>query len=180
MTDRRDDSTEARTESRVSRKAQKVTITNSKTGPIALLVALIAVALAVWALVSTPEPVGVTAEGTPLSGDAKERVCTAGHVVAMAVQLQTNANIGPEPAAVEAVAGNARLAMLGGGDYLLSQIGTDAPADLADAARSFGTTLQQLGINALAGIANDDKLQAGRYLAAEQARDKLAQLCGGS
>lgn len=132
-----------------------------------------------WALLSVPDQMSASSDGTPLTGDGKNRVCTAGHVVAMAVQLQTNANIGSEPAAVEAVAGNARLAMLGGGDYLLSQIGTDTPADLADAARSFGNTLQQIGVNALAGVSNDDKLQAGRYRAAEESRSTLAKICGG-
>ena len=179
MADPREDATRERDELRVSRVPQKVSRTTSPVAPIALLVALIAVGVAVWALVSAPEQTSVTAEGTPLSGDARDRVCTAGHVVAMAVQLQTNANIGPEPAAVEAVAANARLSMLGGGDYLLSQISTDTPADLADAARSFGNTLQQLGVNALAGVANDDDLQAGRYRDAEASRNKLAQLCGG-
>lgn len=166
-------------EPKVSRVPQKVTRQTSPLTPIALVVALIAVGIAVWALVSVPEQASAASDGTPLTGDAKDRVCTAGHVVAMAVQVQTNANIGPEPAAVEAVAANARLAMLGGGDYLLSQIGTDTPADLADAARSFGNTLQQLGVNILAGVSNDDELQAGRYRAAEEARNKLAKICGG-
>ncbi|MGD9517792.1 MAG: hypothetical protein AB7V49_27345, partial [Mycolicibacterium sp.] len=86
-------------------------------------------------------------------------------------------NIGQEPAAVEAVAANARLAMLGGGDYLLSQISSDTPQDLADAARAFGTTLQQIGANALAGVPNDEDLQAGRIRDAEASRNKLSQLC---
>lgn len=179
VADSRKDATDARDELRVSRVPQKVSRQSSPLAPIALVVALIAVGVAVWALMSVPEQMSASSDGTPLTGDAKDRVCTAGHVVAMAVQLQTNANIGTEPAAVEAVAANARLAMLGGGDYLLSQIGTDTPTDLADAARSFGNTLQQLGVNALAGVTNQDELQAGRYRAAEEGRNKLAQLCGG-
>lgn len=185
MADNTEVSPESNPEPKVSRVPQKVSRQTSPLTPIALVLALIAVGIAVYAVVRSPEPASVAVSatgegtGTPLSGDAKDRVCTAGHVVAQAVQLQTNANIGSEPAAIEAVAGNARLAMLGGGDYLLSQIGTDTPADLADAARSFGNVLQQLGINALAGVTNGDKLQAGRYRTAEESRNKLARLCGG-
>jgi hypothetical protein len=181
VTEPAENGTSARGDHSVSRVPQKVTVTSSPLAPIALLLALIAVGLAVWALISAPEPPPVASStGAPLTGDSKERVCTAAHVVAMAVQLQTNANAGNDPAAVEAVAGNARLAMLGGGDYLLSQISDDTPQELAETARSFANTLQQLGINALAGAANDEPLQAGRYRDAESGRDKLARLCGGS
>lgn len=141
------------------------------------MVALIAVGLAVWALVSPPGQGSVSAEGVPLSGDGKSRVCDAAQVVAVAVQMQTNANVGPEPAAVEAVAANARLAMLGGGDYLLSQISSETPGELADAARAFGNTLRQIGINALAGTPNDDEVQAARIRDAEASRTKLGQIC---
>ncbi|GJF10184.1 hypothetical protein NGTWS0302_31630 [Mycolicibacterium cyprinidarum] len=174
----------------VSRVPQKVTRTSSPLTPIALVVALIAAGLAVWALVKSPEtspPAASsstqsdTTEGTTTevtqSGDPKQRVCDAAQVVAVSVQLQTNANIGSEPAAVEAVAANARLAMLGGGDYLLSQIDADTPKDLADAARSFGSTLKTIGINALAGVPNSDPAQDGRLRQAEKTRNTLAGLC---
>ncbi|MCV7127666.1 MULTISPECIES: hypothetical protein [Mycolicibacterium] len=177
MADPREVESDSTPEPHVSRVPQKVTRNSSPLTPIALLVALIAVGLAVWALLSMPEQQSASATGAPLQGDAKERVCSAAHTVAMAVQRQTNANIGPEPAAVEAVAANARLAMLGGGDYLLSQISSDTPQDLADAARAFGTTLQQIGANALAGVPNDEDLQAGRIRDAEATRNKLSQLC---
>ncbi|MFB1295579.1 hypothetical protein ACAG24_008690 [Mycobacterium sp. pW049] len=178
MTDPAENATSTHRDHRVSRVPQKVTVTSSPLTPIALLLALIAVGLSVWALVSVPEPTPVASTtGAPLSGDSKERVCTTAHVVAMAVQLQTNANVGEDRAAIEAVASNARLAMLGGGDYLLSQISDDTPQELAETARTFGNTLQQLGINALAGVANDEPLQAGRYRDAETARDKLSRLC---
>lgn len=163
-------------ELRVSRVPQKVSRNSSPLAAIALLVALAAVALAAWALVSQPDETS-SAAGPALPGDGKTRTCDAAHTVAMAVQLQTNTNIGPEPAAVEAVAGNARLAMLGGGDYLLSQIGGDTPKDVADAARSFGNTLRQIGINALAGVPDSDEVQGGRLQSAEMSRDTLSELC---
>ncbi|WP_163765218.1 hypothetical protein [Mycolicibacterium parafortuitum] len=177
MTDRRAQTSDTNDELKVSRTPQKVTRTTSPLTPIALLVALIAVGLAVWALLSIPEQQSVSATGAPLTGNAKERVCTAAHVVSMGVQLQTNANMGPEPAAVEAVAANARLAMLGGGEYLLGQISEDTPQELSDAARKFGTTLQLIGVNALAGATNDDELQAGRMREAEAAQKDLARIC---
>ncbi|MFW0149232.1 hypothetical protein ACNUDN_05300 [Mycobacterium sp. smrl_JER01] len=177
MADHRDPDDDSTPEPHVSRVPQKVTRNRSPLTPVALLVALIAVGLAVWALLSVPEQQSVSATGAPLAGDAKDRVCTAAHTVAMAVQRQTNANIGEEPAAIEAVAANARLAMLGGGDYLLSQISSDTPQDLAEAARSFGNTLQQIGANALAGVSNEDELQAGRIISAESSRNKLSTIC---
>ena len=78
---------------------------------------------------------------------------------------------------MEAVAANARLAMLGGGDYLVSQIEDGTPTDLAEAARSFGTTLRVIGINLLAGVPNADPAQDARLRDAEKTRDKLAELC---
>lgn len=158
----------------------KIPRATSPLTPIALLLALIAVGLSVWALVSMPSDsasAGQVTAAPTLSGDAKERVCRAAHTVATAVQAQTNRSIGPEPAAVEAVAANARLAMVGGGEYLVSQISADTPAELADAARSFAATLQMIGVNALAGVPNTDELQAGRIRDAESTRNELSQLC---
>ena len=160
---------------KVSRVPQKVAQNHSPVAPIALLVALIAVGLAVWALVSAPKE--TTSAQQPSPGDSKGRVCEAAQTVAMAVQLQTNSNLGTDPAAVESVAANARLAMLGGGDYLLSQIDANTPADLADDARSFGSTLRLIGVNALAGLPNTDEIQSGRIRDAEASRNKLAELC---
>lgn len=158
----------------------KIPRATSPLTPIALMLALIAVGLSVWALVSVPDrssSSGQVAVSPVAGGDAKERVCRAAHTVATAVQAQTNRSVGPEPAAVEAVAANARLAMVGGGEYLLTQIGADTPNELADAARSFAGTLQMIGVNALAGVPNSDELQAGRIQDAEATRNKLSQLC---
>lgn len=171
----------------VSRVPQKVTRATSPLTPIALVIALIATGLAVWALVSMPEesstaggvPSGDASSGDSASGDPKQRLCDAAQVVAVAVQLQTNANIGSEPAAVEAVAANARLAMLGGGEYLLTELEPGTPADLADTARSFASSLRAIGINALAGVPNADPAQAERIRAWEASRQKLGEMCAG-
>ncbi|SPY00016.1 hypothetical protein [Mycolicibacterium chubuense] len=162
-------------EPRVSRVPQKVERNRSPLAPIALLAALVAIGVAVWALLSVPDA-SPTAE-RQLSGDPKTRVCDAGQLVAMGVQIQTNVRIGTEPAALEAVAANARLSMLGGGDYLLSQISADTPGDIADAARKFGSELQVIGMNAIAGTDNADPAQADRIKAAESSRNTLGELC---
>lgn len=160
----------------VSRVPQKVQSNTGWTVRITLLIAVIAVGLAVWALLRSPAE-SPTAAGSPGGGDPKARVCAAANTVATAVSLQTNADVGPEPAAIEAVAGNARLAMLGGGTYLVSQISADTPSEVADAAQSFGDTLQAIGIHALSGVDNSDPVQADRIKAAETSRNKLAEVC---
>ncbi len=144
------------------------------TAPAALLIAVIACALAAWALVSRPSPSPAVA--TP-DGDSKARVCTAFHTVAKAVQRQTHAELGPDPVAQRAVAGNARLAMLGGGEYLLNQLDSTTPAELADAARSFATHLQDIGMNALAEVANADPAQATRISEADALSKQINTLC---
>ena len=53
----------------------------------------------------------------------------------------------------------------------------DTPKELADAARSFGDTLQLIGMNALSGLPNSDPAQADRIKQAEVSRNKLGELC---
>ena len=122
--------------------------------PVALLVAVVAVALAIWALMSessnAPASATAPAAGTE-AGDLKTRVCTAFDTVSKAVPLQTNNNLGPDPVAQAAVAANARLALFGGGQYLLNSLDAATPSELADPVRSFANALQDIGMNALAG-----------------------------
>lgn len=180
-----DDSADTPDEPTVSRVPQKIVRAGSPLTPIALVIALIATGLAVWALLSMPDessaaqgmPAGDAASGASASGDPKQRLCDAAQVVAVAVQMQTNANLGPEPAAVEAVAANARLAMLGGGEYLLTELGPDTPPEMVDTARSFANSLRAIGINALAGVPNAEPAQADRIKAWEESRKKLGEMC---
>jgi hypothetical protein len=141
----------------------------------ALGIAVIAVALAVWALL---RPTGGNAAQSSLSAqDAKTRACSAYNVVKNAVALQTHADIGPEPAAVQAIAANARLAMLGGGQYLLDNLDPAAPSDLADPLRSFATNLQDIAMYALNGITNSEPAQTARLNAAQEAAGKADGQC---
>jgi len=146
--------------------------------PTALILSLIAVAGAGWALFK-PEPVEVD----PLSSaDPKGQVCSAYTLVSEAVSIQTKRspgpNLGPMTAvATEAIAANARLAMAGGASYLLDQLPPNAPAELATEVRAFAGDLNSIAMNALAGIPNDREPQAGLLSSAEQSNKKLAELC---
>ena len=140
---------------------------------VALLIAIVAVALAIWALMSASSK----APATALAGDPKMRVCTAFATVSNAVNLQTHADLGPDPVAGSAVAGNARLALVGGGQYLLSRVDSATPPELADAVRSFGNVLQDIGMNALAGETNTDATQAARLAEGDATRKQIVDLC---
>lgn len=142
--------------------------------PAALVVAVISVALAVWALVRSP-----SSDDSNLSAEeAKTQVCQAFDMVRKAVSLQTNANLGPERIAIEAVAANARLATLGGGQFLLARL-DNAPvsAELDDAVRSFANQLEYIGMGQLAGTAADDAGQTARMTEAQTSAERALELC---
>jgi hypothetical protein len=140
---------------------------------LSLIVALAAVGVAAWAIVMAwPEK-----EDTQPSAESKQKVCAAFDTVSRAVQLQTHADLGPDPVAQTAVASNARLSLIGGGEYLLSRLDDQTPPDLADAVRLFANNLEDIGVNALAGTTNEDPQQAARLTAGEDGRNKIAGLC---
>ncbi|BBY59910.1 hypothetical protein [Mycolicibacterium sarraceniae] len=141
--------------------------------PVALVIAVIAAAAAGWAVLR-PAPKPPAAPAPSLSGDPKASACDAYRTVTSAVQLQTHADGGTE---VQGVAANARLAMSGGATYLLAHLSPATPADLAGAIRDFATGLQDISMNALAGVANSDPTQAERLRNAEAVNSRLADLC---
>lgn len=142
--------------------------------PAALVIALVAVAVAIWSAMS-PSTGGAGAAN--LSGDPKTRVCAAFDVVSKAVPLQTHMSLGPDPVAQAAVAANSRLALFGGGQYLLNSLDGGTPASLADPVRSFATSLQEIGINALAGVQNTDPAQSTRLVEADHTRQQIVDMC---
>lgn len=84
--------------------------------PLALVIALIAAAGAGWALFGPARDTADTqATGSPTAaapaGDPKANACDAFKVVSAAVSLQTHGDAGNDPAGIQAVAANARLAM---------------------------------------------------------------------
>ena len=141
---------------------------------LSLLVAMGAIGVAAWALVMAWPQHKETAQP---SAESKQTVCAAFDTVSRAVQLQTHADLGPDPIAQQAVAGNARLSLVGGGEYLRSRLDDQTPPDLAEAVRLFANNLDEIGMNALAGATNDDPQQAARLSAGEDGRNKIAGLC---
>jgi hypothetical protein len=119
----------------------------------ALAIAVIAAALAGLAYF---HPAHSGASVAQQGGDAKANTCSAYVNTRKAVIINTHLE-SPNPDAQFAVAANARLALIGGGGYLRDRLAanTAAPADLATAANSFATTIEQLGINYLTNASND-------------------------
>jgi len=142
--------------------------------PAALLLALIAIALSAWSLFSKSSS---SSSDAALPGDPKQRVCTAFDTVAKAVQLQTNNNLGPDPVPQAAVAGNARLALVGGGQYLVNSVDSATPSDLGEQVVKFGNTLQEIGVNALANVPNSDPAQTARLRDGDATRQQIVELC---
>jgi hypothetical protein len=142
--------------------------------PAALVIALIAAAVAGWALLRPTPPSAAPAAAPQQSGDPKANACDAYRTVSSAISLQTHADPGTE---VQGVAANARLAMSGGATYLLAHLNPGTPADLADAIRTFATGLQDISMNALAGVPNSDPKQADRLRNAEATNSRIAELC---
>ncbi|CAM4248532.1 hypothetical protein MB901379_03387 [Mycobacterium basiliense] len=87
--------------------------------------------------------------------DAREGVCAAHRIVRQAAVSTTNQpNPSPgDPIGDLAIAANARLALYGGGDYLLNRLAAEpaTPAELRDAVRSLANLLQELAMSYLAG-----------------------------
>jgi hypothetical protein len=135
---------------------------------------LAALGVAAWAIVTAwPDKEAVPQP----AAESKQKVCAAFDTVSRAVQLQTHADLGPDPVAQTAVASNARLSLIGGGEYLRGQLDDRTPSDLADAVRLFANNLEDIGINALAGVTNEDPQQSARLTAGEDGRNKVAGLC---
>ena len=141
---------------------------------LSLILALTAIGVAAWAMVMAWPQKQETVQPT---AESKQKVCAAFDTVSRAVQLQTHADLGPDPVAQTAVASNARLSLIGGGEYLLSRLDDQTAPDLAESVRLFANNLEDIGVNALAGATNDDPQQAARLTTGEEGRAKVADLC---
>jgi hypothetical protein len=120
-------------------------------------------------------PASATAPGAS-DGDPKTRACTAFNTVSKAVPLQTNGYLGPDPVAQAAVAANARLALFGGGQYLLTA-SIRQPRQTWPIPFAHSPALQGIGMNALAGLTNSDPDQAARLAEADATRKQIVDLC---
>lgn len=151
---------------------------------VALVLALIAVGLAGWALLRTPAGDSTSAPTYTESeqADAKAATCSAVETVRRGVSLNTNLRPpGGEDdvTGTLAVAANARLALYDGGHYLLARLGPATPPDLADTVRELANNLMDIGAAATAGAPDTDPDQLARLRDADSANTKLGELCTG-
>jgi hypothetical protein len=147
--------------------------------PIAALgIALAALALAGWSVLrpSTADTAASAATGQQVA-DAKDRACSASNLVSTAVSLQTHIDPGTEPAAVQAVAANARLSMAAGGSYLLAHLDPATPAPLAAEIRSFANNLQDIVLHTMSGMGNDDPAQMNRLQDGQETVARITEQC---
>lgn len=148
--------------------------------PASLAVAVVALGVAAWALVSPPHQPATSVPPAPTEqqvAEAKARACTAFVTVRTAVSLQTHTELGPEPVAVQAVTAVSRLAMSSGATYLQAHLDPATPADLAAAIREFSVDLQDISMYGQAGVSGSDPAQAARLKAGEAISTKIAGLC---
>ncbi|MGD9619887.1 MAG: hypothetical protein AB7G47_06315 [Mycolicibacterium sp.] len=156
--------------------------------PLALACALVAVVLATWSLLSSgPESTAADSDPAVEQGpppitdqqiaDAEARACLAFITVRNAVVQQTNADPSSDPAAIEAAAANARLSTAASGPYLRARLDPATPPPLAEAITAFSLLLEDVAMVQLAGVPNDEPIQAGRLANLDMAMTQLAETC---
>lgn len=154
---------------------------------VALVLAIGAVALSTWAAFRPVTPEAAT-EIDAAADDAariaaEQKLCIAFETVHRGVSLNTNASAPGGPADVAggmAVAANARLALFGGGEYLLSRIDPAVSTELEEASRSFADMLVDIGAISISGVPTSDPAQADRLQAAEELSGAVDSLCAGT
>lgn len=149
--------------------------------PVALVLSVLAAAGAGWALLKpapAPEatPPGLFA-GNPAATDPKAEACRVAELVAEGVALQSRANLGPEPVALETVAANTRLAMAGGAVYLRENTPSNTPAELAEPISALAGQLQDIAQHFFVGQTSAVPAQADRLKAATETTKKIAENC---
>ena len=147
--------------------------------PVALLLSLLALAAAGWSLFkpaphADAKPAVFTAAAVD---DPKAAACKAASLVASGVMRQSQINLGPEPAALETVAANTRLAMTGGALYLRDTVPSNTPPELAEPIATLATQLQDAAQYFIVGQTSSDSEQARRLDAAGDTTKKIADLC---
>lgn len=149
------------------------------------IVALLALGLAIWALLRPTSGAPPTAAATTTYTDAqqaaaKSKICAAHSLVRVGVNVNTNLQPpgGPDDAVgALAAAANARVALGGGGQYLLANLDPATPRPVADVVRPFALKLMDIGAAATAGISNADPQQAARLQEADTMNTDIANLC---
>jgi hypothetical protein len=147
---------------------------------VAVVLAVLALGMAVWALVRSHDAAGPGSYTDGQRSDAKATACAAFATVRSGVSRNTNIPVpgGPENVAgVLGVAANARISLLDGGQYLVARLDPATPSDVADAAREFADKLMDIGAAATAGAPDGDPEQAARLKQADEINVRLGNLC---
>ncbi|MDR3664110.1 MAG: hypothetical protein P4L86_27615 [Mycobacterium sp.] len=145
---------------------------------VAVVVALAAAGVAGWALYKVNNQAKTY---SPAEQDAaKIALCDAMKVVSKGISINTNLAIpgGPgDTTGALAVAANARMALITGGQYLLIKITPAVPTDLADVSRKYSDTLLDIGAAATAGAQTDDQQQKVRLDDAGTYSKQINDIC---
>ncbi len=149
--------------------------------PAALAISLLAAGGAGLALLK-PAPAAETSALSGASDDPKAQVCGAFRTVSDGVYRYTHATPSPDlgpalPAAQEAIAANARLAMSGGATYLLQNLPSNAPTDLAGEIRGFAGDLSTIAMKLLAGVPDNNPELTNLLRSADDANKRISGLC---
>jgi hypothetical protein len=110
--------------------------------------------------------------------EAKAKVCDAFLLVSTGVA--NSSALQPEDGdaiGAVAIATNARLALYGGGQYILTRVDPATETDLAETARAFGNALMDVGAAAVAQIPSDDPAHQERVKDADAQNAKLQGIC---
>lgn len=144
---------------------------------VALVLSLLAVAASVWTLVKpAPGPPGMFA-GNPTATDPKAESCRVALLVAEGVALQSRADLGKDPIALDTVAANTRLAMAGGASYLRDFTPSNTPAELAEPIGKLARELQDIAQHFFVGQSGTVPEQTDRMAAATDTTNDLIRLC---
>lgn len=147
----------------------------------ALLVALVACILAVigwFRPVSAPtaEPTVVSYSDDEVAA-AKSKACEAFGLVSGTVTRTSHLEGGDDVALRQALATNARLALVTGNAYLNDQTGAAVPEPLVNELRVYSSLLLKVSMNYLAGKRNESPEQAQAIGDLEASSDRLGGLC---
>lgn len=109
---------------------------------------------------------------------AKATACSAYTTVRTGVANNTNlASPDGGVTGSMAVAANARVALIGGGQYVLSRVEPATPPELAEPLRDFGNKLMDFGAAATAGALDTDPGQTALKGEIDALNTTLGQLC---
>ena len=128
------------------------------TARVALLVAFLACILGVigWFRPVAPDPVAAPTYSDEEVAAATAKVCAAFELVDRALRKATNAEGGDDPALQQAVAANARLALVAGAAMLKDSLAPEVAKGIAESIGTFVAVANEMAVRYLAGSTADD------------------------